>query len=80
MIIKRITTISWLPFNSPETQPMYQKLDQWVRNINGNHFGFDGIQITENAQYTEYPTELFMNGILIMIQICVCNHLLEKYL
>ena len=56
---KRITTISWLPFNSPETQPMYQKLDQWVKNINGNHFGFDGIQITENAQYTEYPTGAF---------------------
>jgi PKHD-type hydroxylase len=56
---KRITTISWLPFNSPETQPMYVKLEQWVKNINVNHFGFDGIQVTENAQYTEYPEGAF---------------------
>ena len=56
---KRITTISWLPFNNQETAPMYQKIEQWVKNININHFGFDGIQITENAQYTEYPEGAF---------------------
>ena len=56
---KRNTTISWLPFNNQETAPMYQKIEQWVKNININHFGFDGIQITENAQYTEYPEGAF---------------------
>ena len=56
---KRITTISWLPFGNPDTIPMYQKIENWVRNVNSNHFGFDGIQITENAQYTEYPTGAF---------------------
>jgi len=56
---KRITTISWIPFNRPDTVPMYQTIEAWVRNININHFGFDGIQITEQAQYTEYPTGAF---------------------
>ncbi|MBD1146406.1 2OG-Fe(II) oxygenase [Pelagibacterales bacterium SAG-MED28] len=56
---KRITTISWLPFNRPDTILMYKKIDTLVRNINCNHFGFDGIQITEQAQYTEYPTGAF---------------------
>ena len=56
---KRITKISWLPFNSPECAPMYEKINGWVKNININHFGFDGIQITENAQYTEYPKDAF---------------------
>jgi len=56
---KRITTISWLPFNRPDTIPMYKNIEQWVKNININHFGFDGIQITEQAQYTEYPTGAF---------------------
>ena len=26
-----------------------------MKTTNGNHFGFDGMQITEMAQYTEYP-------------------------
>ena len=56
---KRITTISWLPFGNPDTIPMYQKIEGWVRNINSNHFGFDGIRVTENAQYTEYPEGAF---------------------
>ena len=56
---KRITTISWLPFGSPDTQPIYAKINEWIMSINNNHFGFEGIQITENAQYTEYPTGAF---------------------
>jgi len=51
---KRITTISWIPFNSPLTQPMYNIVDAWLKNINVNHFGFEGVKITEQAQYTEY--------------------------
>jgi len=51
---KRITTISWIPF--AKLPPMYQVLDTLIQRTNGNHFGFDGIQITEPAQYTHYPT------------------------
>tara|TARA_X000001388_G_scaffold70081_1_gene58980 strand:- start:208 stop:828 length:621 start_codon:yes stop_codon:yes gene_type:complete len=56
---KRITTISWLPFDMPEAKPVYETINNWVRNININHFGFEGIHITEQAQYTEYPTGAF---------------------
>tara|TARA_R100000234_G_C4955309_1_gene159244 strand:+ start:191 stop:811 length:621 start_codon:yes stop_codon:yes gene_type:complete len=56
---KRITTISWIPFNIPEAKPIYETVDNWIRNININHFGFEGIQVTEQAQYTEYPTGAF---------------------
>ena len=58
---KRITTVSWLPLNHKETDPMYTVVDRWVKNININHFGFEGIQIGERAQYTEYPTGAFYN-------------------
>jgi len=50
----RTSHISWIPFNKmPE---MYSTLEQIVNKTNNNHFGFDGIQITEQAQYTEYPS------------------------
>lgn len=48
----RLSHISWIPFNVlPE---MYKTLDQVMRTTNGNHFGFEGMQITEQAQFTEY--------------------------
>ena len=50
---KRITTISWIPFN--EMAPMYEHLDTFIQKANLNHFGFEDIRITENAQFTEYP-------------------------
>ena len=50
---KRITTISWIPFK--EMPEMYHMIDRTMQQANGNHFGFDGMQITEYAQYTEYP-------------------------
>jgi hypothetical protein len=34
-----------------------------MKKTNGNHFGFEGMQITEPAQYTEYPQVDFMIGI-----------------
>jgi PKHD-type hydroxylase len=50
----RTSHISWIPFNKmPE---MYSTLEQIVNKTNNNHFGFDGIKITEQAQYTEYPS------------------------
>ena len=33
---------------------MYRKLEQAMYETNQNHFGFDNMQITEQAQYTEY--------------------------
>jgi PKHD-type hydroxylase len=34
---------------------MYATLERVMKQTNGNHFGFEGMQITEPAQYTEYP-------------------------
>ena len=51
---KRITTISWIPFKDmPE---MYRDIEKIMLQANGNHFGFDGMKITEPAQFTHYPT------------------------
>ena len=52
----RTSHISWIPFT--KMQPMYKKIEQVMKTTNGNHFGFDGMQITEMAQYTEYPEEI----------------------
>ena len=49
----RTSHISWIPFKKmPE---MYKDIERIMKATNGNHFGFDGMQITELAQYTEYP-------------------------
>ena len=50
---KRITTISWIPFK--EMPEMYDQVNVFIQKANRNHFGFINIQITENAQFTEYP-------------------------
>ena len=50
---KRVTTISWIPFK--EMGHMYRDLNNFIQKTNENHFGFDDIQVTENAQFTEYP-------------------------
>ena len=50
---KRITTISWIPFD--EMKEMYDQVNVFIQKANRNHFGFNNIQITENAQFTEYP-------------------------
>ena len=50
---KRTTTISWLPFD--EMKPMYNDIDKFIQRANLNHFGFEDIKITEQAQFTEYP-------------------------
>ena len=49
----RTSHISWIPFKKmPE---MYKDIEKIMKQTNGNHFGFEGMQITEQAQYTEYP-------------------------
>ena len=48
----RLSHISWIPFDVlPE---MYKTLDRVMHQTNGNHFGFEGMNITEQAQFTEY--------------------------
>ena len=49
----RTSHISWIPFS--KTPEMYKDIEQIMKQTNGNHFGFDGMTITEMAQYTEYP-------------------------
>ena len=36
-------------------QPMYDQINEFIQKANRNHFGFGDIQITEQAQFTEYP-------------------------
>ena len=50
---KRVTTISWIPFD--KLTKMYQQIEIQMLKVNGNHFGFAGMQLTEPAQFTEYP-------------------------
>jgi len=49
----RITTISWIPFK--KMPDMYQIIERSMKRVNGNHFGYEGMEITEQAQFTEYP-------------------------
>ena len=50
---KRVTTISWIPFaKMPE---MYKVIENQLSIVNLNHFMFDGVRLTEPAQFTEYP-------------------------
>jgi PKHD-type hydroxylase len=49
----RTSHISWIPFK--KMPDMYKDIEKTMKATNGNHFGFDGMQITEMAQYTEYP-------------------------
>ena len=38
---------------------MYKDIEKIMKTTNGNHFGFDGMTITEMAQYTEYPEGIY---------------------
>ena len=50
---KRITTISWIPFGA--LPDMYKIIERSMKQVNGNHFGYEGMTITEPGQFTEYP-------------------------
>ena len=50
---KRVTTISWIPFK--EMPQMYRVIENQLSIVNLNHMMFDGIRLTEPAQFTEYP-------------------------
>ena len=58
-IKKRITTISWIPFKA--LPDMYRIIEKTMKQVNGNHFGYEGMIITEPAQFTEYPKGGFYN-------------------
>ena len=49
----RTSHISWIPFK--KMNDMYKDIERIMKTTNGNHFGFDGMTLTEPAQYTEYP-------------------------
>ena len=49
----RTSHISWIPFK--KMVDMYKDIERIMKTTNGNHFGFEGMQLTEPAQYTEYP-------------------------
>ena len=49
---KRITTISWIPFK--DMKEMYHDIEKTMIQANNNHFGFEGMQLTEPAQFTHY--------------------------
>ena len=51
---KRITSISWIPFK--DMPDMYRDIEATMLKANNNHFGFDGLKLTEPAQFTHYHT------------------------
>ena len=51
----RQTDIAWIPFD--KMRDMYRTLETWGTKVNNNHFGFDGIQIGEQAQFTQYSKQ-----------------------
>ena len=55
----RLSHVSWIPFGMLE--PMYRQLETVMHKTNLNHFGFDGMQLTEQAQYTEYSEGGYYN-------------------
>tara|TARA_A100001201_G_C4063263_1_gene193375 strand:+ start:257 stop:841 length:585 start_codon:yes stop_codon:yes gene_type:complete len=50
---KRVTTISWIPFN--KLPQMYKVIENQLSIVNLNHMMFDNVRLTEPAQFTEYP-------------------------
>ena len=55
----RKSTISFIPFDKMKN--VYDDINNLVQKINRNNFGFDGIQLTEQAQITEYSKDDFYN-------------------
>ena len=55
----RLSHISFIPF--PILEPMYRRLENVVRQINDNHFGFEDVRLSEYAQYTEYKNGGYYN-------------------
>ena len=48
----RTSTISWIPFSA--MPDMYRVIERSMNQANGNHFGYEGMRLSEYAQFTEY--------------------------
>ena len=48
----RSSSVNFIPFK--DFTPMYQRIEEVLHDININNFGYDNMQITEMAQYTQY--------------------------
>ena len=48
----RKSEISWIPFD--KAPKIYSDLLGWMQLVNRNHFGFDGMEMHEAGQYSEY--------------------------
>jgi len=66
---KRITTISWIPFKA--MPDMYRIIERSMKQVNSNHFGYEGMQLTEPAQFTEYPKGGFYDWHMDADVICI---------
>jgi len=48
----RKSTINWIPFD--KMQLVYTDINSFIQKTNKNHFGFNDVEITEEAQVSEY--------------------------
>jgi PKHD-type hydroxylase len=55
----RASVISWIPFSAMTN--MYKMIETSMLETNRNHFGFEGMQLGEVAQFTEYQKGGFYN-------------------
>jgi hypothetical protein len=58
---------------------MYKIIERTMLQVNGNHFGYEGMTITEQAQFTEYPKGGFYDWHMDAESIVSMNLPLEKY-
>ena len=56
---KRNTSISWIPFK--DMKEMYKDIEATMLKANNNHFGFEGMKLTEVGQFTHYIKGGFYN-------------------
>ena len=55
----RKSEISWIPFD--KAPKIYSDLLGWMQLVNRNHFGFEGMEMHEAGQYSEYSKGDFYN-------------------
>ena len=55
----RRSSVSWIPFAN--AMPIYKIIEEWMKRINLNYFGFDNVQVVEKGQYAQYGKGGFYN-------------------
>ena len=73
---KRVTTISWIPFSA--LPQMYKVIERTMHQVNGNHFGYEGMTLTAPAQFTEYPKGGFYDWHMDAEVSCQCEPPVRK--